>query len=197
MAPDQLVNAWSPRAAYEADAPVILKARVRGRDLQPQENAVVEAVLGYPESVRREQPDGTVTEEKSATVRLQPVPLSLGEYQASWRPPVGGLYTAVVTARMEVDELGTDRFEFVAGEETDEFDRVDVDESTLRNLAGRTGGTFHSLATASRLPQELEERRTLVVRRREINLWNAPWLFTAFLACVTAEWILRKRRNLN
>jgi hypothetical protein len=138
-----------------------------------------------------------VTEESRATLRLDPIPLSLGEYQASWNPPGGGLYKVDAVARDDAGELGTDRFEFVVGEAVSEFDRVDVDEDTLRALAARTGGTYHTMATASRIPDELEQRRTMVLRRHEVNLWNAPWLFSIFLACVTAEWIYRKRRNLN
>jgi len=195
--PDELVSAWSARAEYEAGTPVSLKARVRGRDRQPKEDAVVEVTLSYPSPVRVSAPDGTESAETGAVVRLDPVPLSLGEYQALWRPPVGGLYKAHAVARDEAGELGSARFEFVVAEKTSEFNRVDVDEDLLRALAARTGGTLHTMATAGRIPQELEARRTLVVRRREISLWNAPWLFALFMLCVTAEWILRKRRNLN
>ena len=196
-APDQLVSAWSPKAQYEAGAPVSLKARVRGRDHQPKDDAVVEVTLSYPAPVTVRAPDGTEKAESGATVRLDPVPLSMGEYQAAWRPPAGGLYKASVVGRDEAGELGTAHFEFVVSQATSEFDRVDVDEDVLQAVAARTGGTSHTLATASRIPQELQERRTLVVRRRELSLWNAPWLFTVFVTCVTIEWVLRKRKNLN
>jgi uncharacterized membrane protein len=195
--PDQLVSAWSPKAQYDAGAPVSLKARVRGRDSQPKDDATVEVTISYPAPVTVKAQDGTETAESSATLRLDPVPLSLGEYQATWRPPVGGLYKASAVGRDEAGELGTAHFEFVVGEATGEFDRVDVDEDALQAVAARTGGVFHTMATASRIPQELHERRTMVVRHREISLWNAPWLFAIFVTCVTVEWILRKRKNLN
>jgi hypothetical protein len=93
--------------------------------------------------------------------------------------------------------LGTAQFEFVVGQAASEFDRVDVAEQTLRSIASQTGGVYHTLATAGRIPDEIELRRSLVAHRKEMNLWNAPWLLAAFLACVTAEWIVRKRRGLN
>ena len=194
---DQLVTAWSPKAEYEAGTPVNLKARVRGRDGQPKDDAVVEVTISYPAPVTVTAADGKETTETSATVRLDPVPLSMGEYQAMWRPPAGGLYKAGAVGRDGAEELGTAHFEFVVGQATSEFERVDVDEGVLQAVAARTGGSFHTLATASRIPQELQERRTMVVRRREMSLWNTPWLFTIFLTCVTVEWLLRKRKNLN
>ncbi len=204
MAPDQLVKAWTARVEYESGKAVLLKARVRNRDGEPEERARVEVNISYPIPVRTVASDGAEALENGTTVRLEPVPLSLGEYQLPWQPPASGLYQATAAAYdggtdpsgVEGAELGTDRFEFVVGHAASEFDRVDVDEQMLRSLANQTGGVFHTLATAGQIPEELEARRALVAHREELNLWNAPWLFTLFLACVTAEWILRKRRGL-
>lgn len=205
MAPGQLVNAWPARVEYEPGEPVVLRARVRNRDYEPEEGATVEVSITYPITVTRKTPEGQETQENQTTIRLELLPLSLGEYQASWRPPAGGLYQATAVARRgdratpfeAEEELGTDQFEFVVGRAASEFDRVDVAEDTLRSLANQTGGIYHTLANAGKIPEELERRRSLVAYREEKNLWNTPWFFAVFLACVTAEWILRKRRALN
>ena len=104
--------------------------------------------------------------------------------------------TAAASLADGEDLLGTDDFEFVVGRAASEFDRVDVDEQLLRSLAAQTGGVYHTLATAGRIPDEIRQRRALVARRSEISLWNAPGFFLVFLACVTTEWFLRKRRGL-
>jgi uncharacterized membrane protein len=196
-APGRLVSAWPARIEYEPEEPVVLKARVKNRQGDPEEAAAVEVAIKYPIPVKKAGEAGKETLEQSTTVRLEPVPLSPGEYQSSWQPPATGLYEATAGARLGEDELGTDRFEFVVGQATSEFDRVDVDEQTLRALANQTGGAFHTLATAGRIPDEIQQRRSLVAHREEISLWDAPWFLAAFLACVTAEWILRKRRGLS
>jgi hypothetical protein len=197
MAPDQSVSGWTPQGEYAPDERVFLKARVRNRDGEPEERAEVEAAVDFPIPVKRTGADGAESLAEGETVRLQPLPLSLGEYQIGWQAPATGLYRARVTARLEGEELGTDEFEFVVGHAASEFDRIDVDEAVLRAVAGQTGGAYHTLASAGSIPDELEKRRNLVAHRQEINLWNAPWLLTVFLACVTAEWVLRKRRGLN
>jgi len=197
MAPDQLVSASAARIEYEPGEPVTLKARVRNRDKQPEDGAAVDVHVRYPIPVQRKGADGAETIEKETTVTLAPVPLSGGQYQLLWRPPASGLYQATARARLGEDELGADTFEFVVGRAASEFDRVDVAESTLQGLAAQTGGVYHTLATAARIPDELEERRRLVLHHEEASLWNVPWFFGAFLACVAAEWVLRKRRGLN
>jgi hypothetical protein len=197
MAPDQRVKGWTARPEYEPGQRVVLKARVRDAEGQPEERADVQVLLTYPIPVRREEPGGKEIVEEGTTVGLEQVPLSLGEYQIPWDPPATGLYGATALAARDGARLGSDEFEFVVGRAASEFDRVDADEQLLQALAGQTGGVFHRLTTAGAIPAEIEQRRSLVAHRREINLWNAPWLLAAFLACVTAEWVLRKRRGLN
>jgi uncharacterized membrane protein len=196
LAPDQLVRAWPVRVEYEPGEPVVIKARVRDRDGDPEERAVVEAAIHYPIPVKAQTPDGEERVERETTVRLEPLPLSLGEYQLSYDPPAAGLYHATARAALDGEQLGADRFEFVVGQAASEFDRVDLDEESLRAVAHRTGGVYHTLATVGRLPEELRQRRSLVAHRQEVSLWNAPWFFAVFLACATAEWVLRKRRGL-
>ncbi len=195
--PDRLVTAWPGKVEYAPEEAVLLKARVLNREKQPEESADVRVRIAYPIPVKPKGADADSEPELETTVRLSPVPLSPGDYQVPWRAPAVGLYRASATAMHGGDMLGTADFEFVVGEAAGEFDNVDVDETTLRALAAQTGGAYFTMATAGRIPEELRQRRGLVVRRRELNLWNAPGFFAALLACATAEWILRKRRGLN
>ena len=198
MAPDQLVRAWPARVEYEPDDVVVFNAQVRDRARQPEENAAVDVRVIYPAPIRRKTPDGEERREKEARVNLSPVPLSLGRYQGMWTPPVSGLYHATAQARLDGESLGQDSFEFVVGRAASEFDRVDVAESVLQTLAAQTGGSYHTHASAARIPDELERGRRTVLRHEKINPWDTPWWFFAlFLSCIAAEWILRKRQGLD
>ncbi len=193
-----LLAAWPNKFEYAYDETVLVEAKVRRRDKQPHDGAAVEMEVHYPVPIQKRNDEGEVYLEKSATIRFNPIPLSLGRYQASLRPPVGGVYRAVVKASDEGGMLAQTELEFAVGQATSEFDRVDVDEVALPALAAETGGEFHTLATAGRIPDELERRRRRVIEQKEIDPWSAPLYFMPlFLAFATAEWILRKRSGLN
>ncbi len=194
--PDRLVNAWSARTEYAPGESVTVEAEVCDPDGEPTEDAHVEAVFALPVPLGGE---GKAEEgrDRSDAVSLAPVPLSPGSYQARWQPPVTGLYRGTVAARLDGERLGEAEVEFVVGQANSEFDRVDVDETILRNIAARTGGVFHTLPTSGKIPDQIQQRRRVVLRSEELTLWNAPWFFAAFLAVVTAEWVLRKRNSLN
>ena len=195
---EDLLWAGPNKVEYAYDETVLVEAKVRRRDKQPHDGAAVEMEVHYPVPIQRRNDEGAVYLEKSATIRFNPVPLGLGRYQASLRPPVGGIYRAVVKASDAGGMLAQTEFEFAVGQATSEFDRVDVDEVALRALAAETGGEFHTLATAGRIPDELERRRRRVIEQKEIDPWSAPLYFMPlFLAFATAEWLLRKRSGLN
>jgi len=191
------VSAWTTRPQYDVGRPVVLRARVRGKGREPLAGARVTAEIEYPFPVQREGVHGRLLTEEGTTVEFSELPDSPGEHQVTWRPLVPGLYRATVTARDAEGGQGSYLLEFVVGSSAPEFHRLDVDQDVLRLLARTTRGRAHTLATAASIPDELARRRTRQFRRQEITLWNAPWFFAAFLACLTCEWLLRKRRALN
>jgi len=102
-----------------------------------------------------------------------------------------------VTASDKNGEFARVEFEFSVGQTAGEFDRVDVDEVLLQTLAAETGGEFHTFATAAQIPEELDQRQHRVMYHEEKNIWNEWGFALVFLACASAEWLLRKRNALN
>mgnify|MGYP000070018519 CR=1 FL=1 len=191
----KLVRAWTNKARYGAEEQVNLKARVRNSEGEPVEDATVEATITSPalalESIKNEETART------QTVQLSTVPVSMGTYQAVFEPPASGVYRVTITATDTEAEIGQDRTDFVVGQAAREFDRVDIDELTLRSVAEHSGGSYYTLATARRIPEALQKRRRRITYRDEINLWNSPYFFLAFLAIAGAEWLLRRRFSLS
>lgn len=191
----ELLAAWPNKVEYDPGETVSVEARVRDKDGQPREDATVEMRIRPPAPPVKGAPEKE--EKKDAPIRFERIPLSLGQYQGAFRPPAGGIYRALVRASDKSGEIATTEFEFIVGRAAGEFDSVDIDELLLKGLAADTGGQYHIVTTAQRIPEELNARQRRVQYTDEKDLWNTPWFFLAFLGFVTVEWILRKRNGLN
>ncbi len=78
-----------------------------------------------------------------------------------------------------------------------EFARTEMDAAALAAAAETTHGKFYTIADADRLLTDLPAGRRVPIRNLPpIPIWNRWWLLSAFLSCITAEWILRKRKGM-
>jgi hypothetical protein len=78
-----------------------------------------------------------------------------------------------------------------------EFARTEMDAAALAAAAETTHGKFYTIADAERLLSDLPAGRRVPIRNLPpIPIWNRWWLLSAFLGCITAEWILRKRKGM-
>jgi hypothetical protein len=78
-----------------------------------------------------------------------------------------------------------------------EFARTEMDAGGLAAAAETTRGKFYTIADADRLLTDLPAGRRVPIRNLPpIPIWNRWWLLSAFLSCITAEWILRKRKGM-
>ena len=78
-----------------------------------------------------------------------------------------------------------------------EFAQVRMDSVEMRRAAALTGGRFYTFDTADRLPGDLPPGRQVPIETLPpVPLWNRWPVLALFLAMITAEWILRKRRGM-
>ena len=78
-----------------------------------------------------------------------------------------------------------------------EFARTEMDAAALAAAAETTHGKFYTIADADRLLADLPAGRRVPIRNLPpIPIWNRWWLLSAFLSCLTTEWILRKRKGM-
>lgn len=78
-----------------------------------------------------------------------------------------------------------------------EFARLEMDAAALAAAAETTRGKFYTIANADRLIDELPAgRRAPIENLPPISIWNRWWLLAAFLAAITSEWVLRKRKGM-
>ena len=179
------VTAYLDKHFYDpGDAPVI-RALVTGPEGAATEAAMVGALI------RREG------RSDASRAQLSFIQGTRNEYETQIEPPKPGKYEVVVSARLNGEELGEAEVSFRVGEPTKEFERLDLDEKTLRRIATTSDGIYLPLLSFDQLPEVLRARSEERIERREIFLWNSPILFLAFVLLATSEWVLRKRRLLS
>jgi hypothetical protein len=77
-----------------------------------------------------------------------------------------------------------------------EMSDLSGDPETLRRMAESSGGKALTLDEVGMLPQLLADNRAKQSRLVEYPLWDSPYLFMFVLACLSAEWSLRKKFGL-
>jgi len=197
---DRLI-AWPDKLEYALGEPMTIEARVQSADGEPLDNAKVEVEIQNPTpggaAPPQASPKSTGGDAPAAKAVLGRDAQTVGQYRGSVSPSIGGIGRAIVTASDKNAEFARVEFEFSVGQIAGEFDRVDVDEVLLQTLAAETGGEFHTFATAAQIPEELDQRQHRVMYHEEKNIWNEWGFALVFLACASAEWLLRKRNALN
>jgi hypothetical protein len=78
----------------------------------------------------------------------------------------------------------------------DEMTDLSGDEKFLRRLAESSGGDVVPMDQLAHLPEKLKGRHSDQAQLAEASLWDSPYLFGFVLACLGAEWALRKRLGL-
>lgn len=107
-----------------------------------------------------------------------------GDYDIRLLPPPA-LEGAIPTASFRVDAPAS------------ELERVQMNEAELRRAARLTGGTYYTPATISTLLKDLPKPQKVPLDTDPpIPLWNTWPVLGLFLSLITAEWLLRKRKQM-
>ncbi len=172
------------RAVYPYNQPVQLRVRFPNPGLAP-------AGPGLSVQVERKgRGPRTVALKVSPAARnvfegVMPQP-EIGEYEARLLPP-------------PVLEGGLPSTKFRIDPPAGEFERLRMNEPELRQAAEANGGKFYTPATATSaafLKGLPEAQKVPLETDPPIPLWNGWPVLTLFLAVVTAEWVLRKRKQM-
>jgi hypothetical protein len=123
-----------------------------------------------------------------------------GRYQAVVTDLEAGDYVLRVAAPDDPSaEIPPDPVELplrVAARYEAELADVSGDEQLLRSIANASGGQFLTLEQLNTLPARIDTIRQRQSRLVEYPLWDSPYLFVFVLACLSAEWALRKKFGL-
>ncbi len=134
----------------------------------------------------------------------EPIPLEVlpeteeGEYSAEFTPTREGSYRLEAEAHLAGLPLGRDRKNFLVafpyGETEDGRPRHDL----LKRIAKVSHGEFIPISewnenSLKRIAAKLESLTpSEIVERRQIQLWNTPWIVALILLLLGSEWWLRR-----
>lgn len=174
---------FTDRPVYRIGEVVRLRARVANKDGEPIPDASVSGHVRGPAG--------------ADAVALAPLPRVPGHYETRIRALDPGDFAADATAKRADATLGTATAKWTVEDQSVEMDAVDLDEERLTAIAAASGGRwYHAPPSAEEVARDLRASLAGLVRREETPLVSAPLFFLLFVGLLTAEWWLRRRRNL-
>jgi len=174
------VQLTTDRREYLRGEPVMLRARFSDPGFAPGEEVTV--VIEPPGEARRH-------------VKLRRHSGVPGVFEATISNLPEGQHEVLLVDPQHAEGLAATRFSVV--EPPGEMARTHMDAAALRKAAQLTGGQFYTVSDVERLLSDLPTgRRVPIENLPPISLWNRWWMLAAFLAVLSAEWILRKRKGM-
>lgn len=172
---------------------VRLQVRVRDAKFQPLDNAAVSV------SVEPVLFDAAPAGAGGGTLRLQAEP-SLSEpglYETTYVPRLTGGFKATASV---TNSTGGEVGRAEAGWSTDlgaeEFRSLVPNVALLENIAHKTGGEVIAAGKLDDFVRRLPTLRAPVMEAWSRPLWHTPAMFALALACLLAEWGLRRWKGL-
>jgi hypothetical protein len=107
-----------------------------------------------------------------------------------------GRYVFAAQAVLAGEEVGTASGEFTVEAFSLEDSETRQRPSVLLRLAEGSGGGYFTPATIQEVPESVAFEWTKRVSSKEFELWNSPWLLSAFVGLLSLEWTLRRRKGL-
>ena len=178
--------------AADANGAVRVQVRVRDEKFQPVDDAVV--VIDVEPVVFAGTEGASVP-----TIRLEAEPAlsEPGLYQVTYVPRQTGGYKVVASVK---NPAGADLGRAEAGWSTDlaaeEFRSLTPNVALLEDLARKTGGDVISAVDLDKFAKRLPQLRAPVMETWSYPAWHTPLLFGFALACLLAEWGLRRWKGM-
>jgi hypothetical protein len=132
--------------------------------------------------------------------RTERLPMELtnaekGMYQVKY--PIRG--PGEYRVQSAVPSLGEEGFQaaikFSAESVSLEQNSLRMKKEVLEGISARTGGTFHTIETATAIPEEISYSEREFVDAKQRSLWDSYYAIIAFVGIMTLEWVLRKRKG--
>lgn len=168
-----------------------LQVRVRDEKFQPTDDATV-TIEVRPALTRSE---GAAT--NSVRLRAEPAGAEAGLYEVEYVPRgAGGFHAAASVTNAAGALVGRAEAGWSSDPVNEEFRSLKPNLALLEDLARRSGGRVLDPGQLEQFARELPRRQAPLMEAWTQPAWHTPWLFLFALACLVAEWGLRRRNGL-
>jgi hypothetical protein len=175
----------SVRPKPESSTPAVdLSVRVRDAEYRPLDNAKV--------VLRVTLPGGD-----DISIEAEPDGREAGMYSATYvtKQPGAIRVLATVTAP-DGSTVGAREAGWAAQPAADEFARLEPDREFLKSIASRTHGELVDGESLASFVASLSTRSAPITESLQRPLWHTPLYFLIAIACLAAEWGLRRVNGL-
>lgn len=182
---------------YRPGEPITIRARMRGSDGKPIQPTMVQAHI---EPIDESTLEANATKANSSQAIT--IPLSLDSQGGSiYRSTVSdlrvGRYKVTIEASgLQADALQIESIIEVKAPADVESHLLSCNETLLKEIAEKSGGTYLHESKASELLQLLTPFQRGKIVESDILLWQSYYWFLPIILLLAMEWWLRKRAGL-
>jgi uncharacterized membrane protein len=175
----------SVNAKVDSSSPAVdLAVRVRDAGYRPLDNAKVALQVTLPGGDKR-------------TIDAEPDGREAGMYSATYFTKQPGAYRLLATATApDGSAVGAREAGWAAQPAADEFARLEPDREFLKKLATQTHGELVDGEGLPSFVSSLSSRSAPITEPWTSPLWHHPLYFLIAIACLAAEWGLRRVNGL-
>ena len=189
------VQATVEPIAQDANGVVRVQVRVRDEKFQPVDDAAVNVEI---ESVVFQNANGApVAPAAPIKLEAEAALTEPGLYQATYVPRQTGGFRAIATVK---NSAGGDLGRAEAGWSTDlaaeEFRSLVPNTPLLEEIARQTGGQIVAAQELEKFARKLPQLQAPVMETWSYPAWHTPLMFAFALACLLAEWGLRRWKGM-
>jgi uncharacterized membrane protein len=178
------VTASPRRDPQDPEGSLTLGVQVRDPTYAPLDNATV--------NIRVTGPDNKTLELRAEAGERQP-----GRYEALYVPRQDGAYRAEVTALApDGSEVGRAQTGWTSDPAAEEFKDLRPNAQLMDRMARATGGQVIKASDLDSFVASLPTRNAQITEPYIRPLWHQSWVFLLAIACLAAEWGLRRWKGL-
>ncbi len=176
----------------DANGAVLVQVRVRDGKFQPVDDATVKVEVEPVVFAGTAGAAGAAIQ-----IEAEPALSEPGLYQATYVPRLTGGYKAVAKV---TNNAGANLGHAQAGWSTDlaaeEFRSLTPNVALMEELAHKTGGEVIAAADLGKFASRLPQMTAPVMETWSYPAWHTPVMFLFALACLLAEWGLRRWKGM-